>query len=313
MRHTSKLGVGIVAVLTSWIAVNSVEGQIGLQPSAPPAVKKGHLIIAGTKEYELIADLPEVEGKFRSFDPDKSLIKFRVEYEHPDKDHKNDFDNAQKTYRDKLKNFHDRYNNLQNDYRAAMSVRNPNDKNNRLKNYQNQMESLNTDKRNADQEYKDNLNKMGLIRDVIDYELLVDKDAPIRKLWSPKLFDDKGKVRTELTKEERLKYKGPDSKLAGWTTKLEVFELNTPVKLKIRQGMSKDLDLEPETVNSQTPTPPPPPGPNPAAPAAKDDPAMAKNQEMKLEDRPVVKMVIAENDPDPNAAPVASKVGIKTK
>jgi hypothetical protein len=311
MRQSSKLGIGIVALVAGWALVTSVEGQqpLGLQPSTQPAVKKGHLITAGVKEYEMLADYPEIEGQFRSFDPDKSIIKVRIEYEHADKEHKDEFDRAQKTYRDQQKSFHERYNNLQNDYRNAMGTRNPQDKNNRLNGYKNGMDSLGNDKRNSDQQYKDALKNMGMIRDYIDYEFIVEKDAPIRKLWAPKLFDDKGRPRTQssFTKEETLKYKGPDSKMVGWIAKLETFEVKTPVKLKIRQASMKELEPEPEPVNSTTPTTPPP-APNPA----KEDPAKAPVQAMKLEDRPVVKMVIAESDPNVTATP-ASTPGIKTK
>jgi hypothetical protein len=306
MRHASKLGVGIVAILTGWILVSSVDGQqLGLG-SQPPPVKKGHLIIAGAKEYDLLSQVAEVEGKFRSFDPDTSIVKVRVEYEHADKEHKDDFDRNQKNYKDQVKNLSDRYNNLQNEYKQAMSGRlSPQDKQNRLNNYNNQMQTLTNDKRNADQQYKDALKNLGMVRDYIDYELLVAKDAPIRKMWAPKLFDDKGKAR-EMTKEERLKYKGPDAKMVGWITKMETFEVNTPVKVKIRPPADmKEPEPEPEPVNSQTPpsATTPPPAPNPAVPG-KDDPAN-KRQEVKLEDRPVVKMVIAEADPNaPTPAPV---------
>jgi len=171
------------------------------------------------------------------------------------------------------------------------------------------MDTLGTDKRNADQQYKDALKNMGMIRDWIDYEFLVQKDAPIRKLWAPKLFDDKGRTRLEssFTKEERLKYKGPDSKMIGWVAKLETFEVGTPIKMKIGSASMKEAEPEPEpTVAPTTPT-----TTAAAAESRKDDPAKAPKT-MKLEERPVVKMVIAESEPN-EKTPAASTPGIKTK
>ena len=116
-----------------------------------------------------------------------------------------------------------------------------------------------------------------------------------------------------MTKEERLKYKGADAKMVGWIAKLETFEVNTPVKVKIRSASAmKEAEPEPEPQPApSTSATIPPPAPMPGV-VAKDDPAAAKKAEMKLEDRPAVKMVIAESDPNVTA-PAASTPGIKTK
>jgi hypothetical protein len=310
MRHASKYGIGILAVLAGWIAASSINGQQPAGSQSPP-VKTGHLIPAGAKEYELLADVAEVEGKFRSYDPDTLVVKVRVEYEHADKEHKDEYDRQQKNYNEQIKNLQNRFNNLQNDYKQAMATRNPTDKNNRMNNFNNQMQTLTNDKRNADQQHKDALKSLGMVRDFIDYELVVAKDASIRKTWAPKMFDDKAKVR-DMTKEERVKYKGPDPKMVGWIAKLETFEVNMLVKIKLKASV-KEPEPEPEPVNSETPAPStttPPPAPNAGVPG-KDDPAMSKRQEVKIEDRPVVKMVIAEHDPDAPAPAAPQTPGLK--
>jgi hypothetical protein len=306
MRQSSNLGVGIVALLASWCAVASVEGQQPFgPPSSGPPIKQGYVITPGAKEYEMLTDLTEIEGKFRSFDPDNSILKVRWEWVHAEKDHKDDYDRAVKAKQDQYKNFQNRYTTHQNDYRGALArARTQQDKNNVSNNYKNQMDSLANDKRNADNQFNDTVKNLGMVRDYIDYELLVSNGAPIRKMWAPKLFDDKGRVRTEMTKEERLKYKGPDSKLVGWVAKLEVFELHTPILVKLKLGGAGMKEPEPEPEPQSAPsssatTPPPPPMPGVVG---KDDPAAAK-KEMKLEERPVVKMVIAERDLSETPAP----------
>ena len=299
MRHTSKLGVG-TALLVGWILIASVDGQQPLG-SQPPPIKKGHLVTAGAKEYDLLSEAGEVEGKFRSFDPDTSIVKFSVEYPHAEKGKEEEFDRQQKDYREKLRHLQERYNNLQGEFRQAMASRTPQEKNNRLNNFNSQMQNWKSEKQTADQQYHEAIGKLGMVRDDVVYELLVAKDAPVRKMWAPKLYDDKGKVRG-MTTEERPKYKGLNSQQVGWTTKLEIFEKGTHIKVKLKLAAMKEAEPEAEPTNSQTPPPTtttPPLAPNPAVPG-KDDPAN-KRQEVKLEDRPVVKMVIAEADPNAGA------------
>ena len=50
----------------------------------------------------MLGELPEVKGAFRAYDPDNQIIKVRVEYEHADKEHKDDFDRNQKNYKDQI-------------------------------------------------------------------------------------------------------------------------------------------------------------------------------------------------------------------
>jgi hypothetical protein len=252
--QSSKLGFGIALVLTGWIALASVDGQTQFGGAQPPPVKKGYLVVAGAKEYEMLTEYAELEVKFRSFDPDTSIIKFWKDYEHADKEHKDDYDRAQKTWKDQVKTLENRYNTLQNEYRQQMATaRTPQDKNSRMTNFKSQMDNLNNEKRNADQAFKDAIKNFGMVRDTLEYELVVDKDAPIRKMWGPKMFDDKGKTRF-MSKDEQTKYKGTDPKLPGWISKLEIFEKNTHIKIKMRpaSAMTKEAEPEPEPVNSQT-------------------------------------------------------------
>jgi hypothetical protein len=148
-----------------------------------------------------------------------------------------------------MKHIQERAKTLQKEYRQQSSGRlSSQDKNNRMNNFNSQMQSLNNEKNTADQQYRDALKNLDMVRDYIDYELLVAQDAPIRKMWAPKLFDDKGKVRS-MTADERVKYKGHDPKMVGWNTKLEIFEKDTPVKVKILSAALKGS----EPTNSQTP------------------------------------------------------------
>jgi hypothetical protein len=286
---------------------SSVDGQqygqsFGAQPPASgPPVKQGHLFVAAAKDYEMLQDYAEVGGKFRAYDAEKGVLKFRFEVERASKEHRDEFEKLQTKYKDDLRRLEDRYRTLQVEQQRANAIRNIQQKNAQLQNINGQMQNLLGDTRNLDQNARDAVKSMEIVRDYIDFELLVEKDAPIRKMWSPKVFDDKGKQR-DMTTEERAKFKG-DAKLPGWLAKLDAFEVGTPLKIKLKHRIStKEPEPEPEPAPATTtPTTPPttPPGTVPPGVGgpAKDDPA-TKKREIKLEDRALIKQVIAESDPN---------------
>ena len=198
-------------------------------------------------------------------------------------------------------------------------IRNTNERNRQSAELKGSMDRLNNDKKalDADQAFKDALKNMGMIRDYIDYDFIVEKDAPIRKMWAPKLFDDKGKPR-DMTKEERAKYKG-DPKLVGWVAKLENMERGTSMTVKFKHYSpltEPDREMKSPGLTDPGITDPDEAATTKKAPSPNDtvttlggavgDTAASKKQKMReqknsiptLDERPLVIIAIAERDPN---------------
>src|SRR5205085_1855866 len=121
-------------------------------------LKKGHLITAGDKEYDMLSQYPEMKASFRSFDPDSSIIKIRVEYDHAAKENRDEYERAEKIYKDDIHRLQQRFNQLSRD-RSYTRDRN------RIADLNRQSEQLATEKRTADNQFHEATKNIQKVRD----------------------------------------------------------------------------------------------------------------------------------------------------
>ena len=270
----------------------------------------------------MLQDYQELKCAFRAYDPDKMIVKIRIEYDHPSKETKDEYKSATSHYKhlfnDNINGFESRWRWIQRRTIEISGIRNPSERNRQSAELQTHIDRLNADKKAADEELKNRLKNVHMELDYVDYELPVAPDAAIRKKWAPKLFDDKGKPR-DLTNEDRLKYKGPDPKQPGYLAKFESMDVGTPMTVKYRfRNPLTDPDPEPRSPGQPEPTITDPdaaattktPTATTVLGTATSDTAATKKQKRNanptIEERPLITFAMAERNPgDPVPAPKA--------
>ena len=113
MRYASIFGMSVVVALALVVGLSPAQG-----------TRPGVLIVAGEKEYRMLAEYPKLKGKFRAYDAEKSTIAVRVEYKHATKEMEHEYKRFQEEYRSEIKHLETRNENLVREQKQSYTIGN---------------------------------------------------------------------------------------------------------------------------------------------------------------------------------------------
>ena len=304
MKHVLSLGFFLA---TLFLLIPPDLASVDAQGAAEPKI-----VQAGGKEWQMLGlvalgQKKEMDGTIEAFDLAGNKMTLRVKYKAKIDDPDQPPDPALTARRDELekqyKRLLDDSHRLQTEAAQAQKGKDRKSAGTRTAQLQGEQQKLREEavkvKHEYDQVNADLDKKKKVIDELIDFQMTMKDPVRLRQHYLTKKVDDKGKT-IEYTVEEKAKLRGKVPSIPGYEALPAAFTQGRKVivTLELPKGSIEHYKAAPEKIVAPANPPAASTDSQSTAPPAKDPSTVTTYKDIPPQFRPVVKMIVIQNDED---------------